>query len=139
MHLLWSYGSGLPFTPQFRNDRRRDPKLENSRRQPSSSRLDLSGDRNAKLWGQALTLFVDARNVLDARNIASSTWNDGFNPNVNQAGGDDYALYYTETGRAGGAYLQDVNGDHLLDWVPLRDPRVFEEGRNVRVGLALRF
>jgi hypothetical protein len=77
--------------------------------------------------------------VFDARNIAGLSWGDGFNPNVNLSGGDDYAIYYTETGRAGGAYLQDTNGDHVLDWVPLHDPRVFEEGRNVRLGLAMRF
>jgi outer membrane receptor protein involved in Fe transport len=139
MHVQWSYSSGLPFTPQFRNDRRQDPKLENSRRLPTASRLGLSGDRYLKLWGQDLTLFVDARNVFDARNIAGLSWGDGFNPNVNLSGGDDYAIYYTETGRAGGAYLQDTNGDHVLDWVPLHDPRVFEEGRNVRLGLAMRF
>ncbi|MEQ1831677.1 MAG: TonB-dependent receptor [Candidatus Eisenbacteria bacterium] len=139
MHMQWTYGSGLPFTPQFRNDRRRDPRLENSRRLPSASRLAVAGDRYLQLWGQDLTLFVDSRNLLDARNIAGLSWGDGFNPNVNLAGGDDYAIYYTETGRVGGGYLKDVDGDHVLDWVPLRDPRVHEEGRNVRVGLALRF
>jgi outer membrane receptor protein involved in Fe transport len=139
MQLQWGYGSGLPFTPQFRNDRRRDPRLENSRRQPSNSRLQISGDRYVRLWGQSLTLFADARNVLDARNIAALSWSDGFNPNVDLAGGDDYAVYYSETGRAGGAYLKDVGGDHVLDWVPLHDPRVFEEGRSVRVGLSMRF
>ena len=139
MNARWAYGSGLPFTPEFRNDRRRDPRLENSRRLPSNSRLDLSGDRDARLWGQSLTLFVDARNVLDMRNIAALSWSDGFNPNVNISGSDDYTVYYSETGRAGGAYLQDVNGDQVLDWVPLHDPRVFEEGRSMRVGLALRF
>jgi len=78
-------------------------------------------------------------NALDAANIAGLSFGDGFNPNVNLAGGDDYAIYYTETGRAGGAYLKDVDGDHVLDWVPLHDPRVFEEGRAVRLGLSLRF
>src|SRR5262249_49056231 len=53
MHAQWSYGSGLPFTPAFRSDRRPDPRLENSRRLPSNSRLDLSGDRNATVWGQS--------------------------------------------------------------------------------------
>jgi len=57
---------------------------------------------------------------------------------VNTAG-DDYKIYYTETGRVGGAYLQDVNGDNVLDWVPLHDPRVFEEGRNVRMGISVTF
>jgi len=139
MLLQWAYGSGLPFTPLFRNDRRRDPRLENSRRLPSTSRLAISGDRYLRLWGQELTLFVSARNVLDAKNIAGLSWGDGFNPNVNLSGGDDYAVYYSETGRAGGAYLQDANGDHVLDWVPLHDPRVLEEGRSVRLGLSMRF
>ena len=53
--------------------------------------------------------------------------------------GDDYTIYYTETGRAGGAYLQDTNGDNLLDWVPVQDPRVYEEGRYVRLGLSVTF
>ena len=48
-------------------------------------------------------------------------------------------IYYTETGRTGGAYLQDVNGDNILDWVALNDPRVYEEGRNVRMGLSITF
>ncbi|MCE9626959.1 MAG: TonB-dependent receptor [Candidatus Eisenbacteria bacterium] len=139
MHVQWSYGSGLPFTPRFRNDRRSDPKLENSRRLPTASRLSLSGDRYVRIWGQDLTLFADARNLLDARNVAGLSWGDGINPNVNLAGGDDYAIYYTETGRVGGAYLKDTNGDHELDWVPLQDPRVHEEGRSVRMGLAMRF
>lgn len=139
MHLQWAYGSGLPFTPAFRNDRRVDPALENSRRQPSTSRLSLSGDRYLRVWGQNLTLFADARNVLDASNIRALSWGDGFNPNVNLAGGDDYAIYFTETGRVGGAYLQDRDGDHALEWIPLHDPRVFEEGRNLRMGLAIQF
>ena len=36
--------------------------------------------------------------------------------------------------KAGGAYLQDVNGDNVLDWVPVHDPRVFQEGRAVDGG-----
>ena len=47
--------------------------------------------------------------------------------------------YFTETGRAGGAYLQDTNGDNFLDWVPVHDPRVFQEGRSVRMGLSITF
>jgi hypothetical protein len=60
-------------------------------------------------------------------------------PHINGAGGDDYAIYYTETGRAGGAYLQDTNGDQVPDWVPVRDPRVLEEGRAVRMGVSVAF
>ena len=60
------------------------------------------------------------------------------NQNVNRSG-DDYAIYYTQTGRAGGAYRQDTNGDGVDDWVPVNDPRVFEEGRNVRLGVSIVF
>jgi outer membrane receptor protein involved in Fe transport len=136
--MLWSYGSGFPFTPAFRNDRRPDPVLNNSRRLPSESRLTIDGDKFYRVWGQNVTLFVDARNVLDAKNISTLTASTFPNPYINTTG-NDYQIYYTETGRAGGAYLQDLNGDGYLDWVPVRDPRVFEEGRAVRMGLSVTF
>jgi outer membrane receptor protein involved in Fe transport len=136
--MQWLYGSGFPFTPAFRNDRRPDPALENSRRQPSNSRLTVDGDKYYKVWGQNVTLFFDARNVLNTKNIANITLNGFPNPYINSAG-DDYTIYYTETGRVGGAYLQDINGDNVLDWVPVRDPRVLEEGRNVRMGVSITF
>ncbi len=137
--MLWSYGSGFPFTPTFRNDRKPDPLLENSRRLPSSSRLTIDGDKYYKVWGQNVTLFFDARNVLNATTIASLVQNSYPNSNVDRAGGPDYLIYYTETGRAGGAYLQDINGDGIDDWVPVHDPRVFDEGRNVRLGVSVTF
>ncbi len=136
--MLWSYGSGFPFTPAFLNDRRPDPALNNSRRLPSESRLTIDGDKFYKVWGQNVTLFVDAKNVLDAKNIASLTQNSYPNPFINTSG-NDYQIYYTATGRAGGAYQQDLNGDGNPDWVPLNDPRVFEEGRNVRMGISITF
>jgi outer membrane receptor protein involved in Fe transport len=138
VRMLWSYGSGFPFTPAFRNDRRADPKLENSRRLPSKSNLALDGDKYYKVWGQNIQLFFDARNVLNVTNISQLSVDNFPNPFINVAG-DDYTIYYTETGRAGGAYLQDTNGDNLLDWVPVQDPRVYEEGRYVRLGLSVTF
>jgi len=137
--ILWSYGSGFPFTPTFRNDRRPDPVLTNSRYLPSSSRLTIDGDKFYKVWGQSVTVFFDARNVLNSNTIANLVQNSFPNNNVDRTGSSDYLIYYTETGRAGGAYLQDINGDNIDDWVPVRDPRVFEEGRNVRVGVRLTF
>jgi outer membrane receptor protein involved in Fe transport len=137
LRMLWTYGSGFPFTPAFRNDRRPDPALTNSRRMPSQARLTIDGDKFYKIWGQNVTLFVDARNVLDATNIQNLSPGRR-SPFINTAG-DDYTIYYTETGRAGGAYLQDINGDNVLDWVPTHDPRVFEEGRNVRMGVSVTF
>jgi outer membrane receptor protein involved in Fe transport len=138
VRMLWVYGSGFPFTPTFRNDRRPDPVLENSRRQPSNSVLTVDGDKYYRIWGQNVTLFFDARNVLDSKNLNALSFPSFPNPFLNQSG-DEYLIYYTETGRAGGAYLQDTNGDEVLDWVPLRDPRVFQEGRNVRMGVSVTF
>lgn len=136
--MLWSYGSGFPFTPAFRDDRKPDPKLQNSRRLPSNATLTIDGDKYYKIWGQNVTLFFDARNVLNQPNISSLSINPFPNPYVFTSG-DDYTIYYTETGRAGGAYLQDTNADGIPDWVPLHDPRVFEEGRNVRLGVSVTF
>jgi outer membrane receptor for ferrienterochelin and colicin len=136
--MLWLYGSGFPFTPTFANDRRPDPALENTRRQPSDARLTIDGDKYYKVWGQNVTMFFDARNVLNAKNISVLTQPAFPNPYINAAG-DDYLIYYTQTGRAGGAYLQDVNGDNIPDWVPVNDPRVFEEGRAVRMGISITF
>jgi outer membrane receptor protein involved in Fe transport len=136
--MLWQYGSGFPFTPAFRNDRRPDPALNNSRRLPADATLTVDGDRFMRVWGQNVTLFFEARNVLDAKNVQAITQGVFPNPFVNNSG-DEYIIYYTETGRAGGAYLQDTNGDGELDWVPINDPRVFNEGRNVRMGVSVAF
>jgi outer membrane receptor protein involved in Fe transport len=139
-NVLWQFGSGFPFTPTFRNDRRPDPALSNSRRLPSITNLSIVGDKFFKVWGQNTTLFVDARNVLDSRNVVTPQGRGSFpNPLVDLDGQSDYLKYYTETGRAGGAYLQDTNGDGLLDWVPVNDPVVFGEGRNVRIGASVTF
>jgi outer membrane receptor protein involved in Fe transport len=138
-NMLWTYGSGFPFTPTFENDRRPDPRLNNSRRLPSVSNLAIVGDKFYKVWGQNVTLFVDARNVLDGKNIANLVVGSFPNPNIDRDGQSDYAKYFTETGRTGGAYLQDVNGDGRLDWVPVHDPSVLAEGRNVRMGVSVTF
>ena len=139
MRVAWSYGSGFPFTPTYRNDRRADPILNNSRRLPSVATLTIDGDKFYRVWGQSLTLFFDVRNALNARNLNPNVTGDtALDPFLNTAG-NDYLIYYTETGRAGGAYLADVNGDNVLDWVPVHDPTVFLEGRTVRMGVSVQF
>ena len=42
-------------------------------------------------------------------------------------------------GKVDGIRLEDVDGDGGEDWVPVNDPRVFAEGRNIRLGVSLNF
>jgi len=134
---VYQFGSGFPFTPHERQERRQNPEVTNSRRLPSVSTLSMQGERFFRAWGQNLTLYVQGTNLLDAENISDiepSIWPEG---GINAK---SYLIYYTETGRAGGAFLtQDQDGDGKEDWFPVRDPRVFAQGRTIRVGLGVQF
>ncbi len=134
---VYQFGSGFPYTPHEREERRQNPELINSRRLPSVSTMSMQGERFFRAWGQSLTLYVQGTNLLDATNISDlepSIWPEGaINPQA-------YNIYYTETGRAGGAFLtQDQNGDGKEDWFPVHDPRVFQQGRTIRAGLGVQF
>lgn len=134
---VYTFGSGFPFTPHQREERRQNPEQINSRRLPSVSTLSMQGERFFRAWGQNLTLYVQGSNLLDAENISTldpDIWPYGaVNP-------QSYVVYYTETGKAGGAFLtQDRDGDGREDWYPVHDPRVFAQGRTIRVGLGVQF
>jgi hypothetical protein len=118
-----------------RDTRQTEPETINSRRMPSETTLNMRADKYYTVWGKQLSLFLDARNVLDAKNIGNLEPGNFPGPPVNTA----YVVYYTETGRAGGAYLKDVNRDGVDDFVPLNDPRVFGEPRTIRMGIGLEF
>jgi len=134
---VYQFGSGFPYTPHAREERRQNPEDINSRRLPSVSTLSMQGERFFRAWGQNLTLYVQGTNLLDAENISEldpDIWPEGqINPR-------SYVIYYSETGRAGGAFLtQDQNGDGREDWYPVHDPRVFQQGRTIRAGLGVQF
>jgi outer membrane receptor for ferrienterochelin and colicin len=134
---VYTFGTGFPYTPHERQERRQDPSITNSRRLPSTSQLSCQAERFFRAWGQNLTLYVQASNLLDAKNIAD------LQPSLWPYGAIDplsYNIYYSETGRAGGAFLtQDRNGDGREDWYPVNDPAVYEQGRTIRVGLGVQF
>ena len=134
---VYQFGTGFPYTPELRESRRQDPTLVNSLRLPSTSALSVQAERFFKVWGQNVTFYMQGSNLLDANNIADLTpslWPD------NQVSATSYRIYYTETGRAGGAFLTaDQNGDGREDWFAVNDPRVFEQGRVIRVGLGVQF
>jgi outer membrane receptor for ferrienterochelin and colicin len=134
---VYQFGTGFPYTPEQRDQKRIDPTTVNASRLPSTSRLSVQAERFFRVWGQNVTFYLQGSNLLDAKNISDlqpSLW-----PN-NQVNSHSYIVYYTETGRAGGAFLtQDLDGDGRDDWFPVNDPRVFEQGRVIRVGLGVQF
>jgi outer membrane receptor for ferrienterochelin and colicin len=134
--MLWLYGSGYPFTPVLPDQKRTDPEDVNSERLPSTSDLRMQADKYFRIWGQNVTFFVEARNMLDAKNIRLLEPSNFPNPYIDN---QPYTLYYTATGVAGGAYRDDLDGDGLDEFVPVNDPRVFDEGRLIRVGLGITF
>ncbi|HET9251013.1 MAG TPA: TonB-dependent receptor [Candidatus Eisenbacteria bacterium] len=134
---VYQFGTGLPYTPELREQRTQDPELINSERLPSTSTLSVQAERFFRVWGQSVTFYVQGSNLLDAENISDlqpSLWPD------NQVNPSSYDVYYTETGRAGGAFLtQDLDGDGREDWFAVNDPRVFQQGRVIRIGLGVQF
>jgi len=135
VHLAWQYMTGPPYTPYQRDTREIEPEMINSRRLPSETTLNVRADKYYTLWGKRLSLFADARNLLDAKNITQLAPGNWPAPPVQNA----YTIYYTETGRAGGAYLADRDGDGTEEFIPLNDPRVFGSPRTIRVGIGLEF
>jgi len=130
--LSFDYGSGFPWTPVFRFERRQDPLLENSERLPATYSLRLQAERHVNLYGQKLILYLQGFNLLNQDEV--TTIAPGLFPGPRDAN-PAYTSYLTETGKYGGAYLQDIDGDNRDDFVPLNDPRVFGQHRLFRVGV----
>ncbi|MFB3909186.1 MAG: carboxypeptidase regulatory-like domain-containing protein [Candidatus Eisenbacteria bacterium] len=135
---VWQFSTGFPYTPIERTTRQIEPEDQYSRRLPSTTSLDVQAEKYYQVWGQRFKLFLQSHNVLDAKNITELEPGNGIaGPSLR---GNDYVIYYTETGRAGGAYLgDDVNGDGVEDFVPLNDPRVYGDPRSIRVGVSFSF
>lgn len=134
--LTFTYGSGLPWTPFDRFARRQDPLLENSERLPATFSLDFQGERRVNFYGQRLTIYVQALNLINQDMVATIA--PGIFPGMINAG-SAYAPYLTETGKYGGAYLMDKDGDNLNEFTPINDPRVFDNHRLFRIGLGWQF
>jgi outer membrane receptor protein involved in Fe transport len=132
----FTYGSGFPWTPFDRYARRQDPLLENSERLPATFSLDIQAELNVNFYGQRLTLYLQGFNLINqdvVQNIQPAIF-----PGMNNATNAGVA-YLTETGKYGGAYLQDENGDNFDEFIPINDPRVFGQHRLFRIGLGWNF
>ncbi len=130
------YGSGFPWTPLDRYAKRQDPLLENSERLPSTLDVNMQFQRQINVYGQQLTLYVQGFNLLNQDQVISTQT--GVTPGMNNAVNAGRS-YLTETGKFGGAYLQDQNGDTFEEFIPIQDPRVFAQHRLFRIGLGWRF
>ena len=135
--VTFDYGSGFPWTPVFRFERRADPLLENSERLPPTYDVRIQAERSVNFYGQNLTLYLQGLNLLNEDSVESIS--PGLFPGLINNAANAGASYLTETGKYGGAYLQDVDGDSVTDFVPLNDPRVFGQHRLFRVGIGWRF
>ncbi len=139
--VTYSFGSGYPWTPSYRQVRRQDPELENSRRLPATHSLTLTAQKFFNIWGQDLTLFFDGRNLLDQDQVGSIS--PGIWPGTPHAQ-IAYVEYLTETDDAGnpqygGAFLADMDGDGEDEFHPVNDPRVYYPHRIFRIGFGFEF
>jgi hypothetical protein len=131
-----TYGSGLPYTPiQIGERTQRDADDINSRRLPSTFKVDADVSKHFGLWGQRFLASLRAYNLLDAENIREIAPDNAPHAFVQP---DDYLIYYTETGNAGGAAI-DVDEAGGVRYIPLNDPRVWDRGRVIRIGLGWAF
>lgn len=135
---IYSYGSGLPWTPVDRFARLNDPTWENSRRLEPTHKLSLQGRKLFNVYGRELTLFFEGRNLLD-EDILLPGGNAPFAFPALVAAGMDDGSYLTETGQYGGAYLQDQDADGRDDFNPVFDPTIWETHRLWRLGLGFEF
>lgn len=134
--IVYSFGSGLPWTPVDRFARRQDPLAENSRRLPATHIINLQGRKMFNLYGQELILFFEGRNLLN-QEVLLQIGPGAFPPMANA--GMDGGSYYTETGKTGGAYLQDINEDGLDEFNPVNDPTVWDVHKSWRIGFGFEF
>jgi hypothetical protein len=136
--VVYSYSSGLPWTPYDRFARRQDPLWENSRRLPTSHIINIQGRKMFSIYGQELMLFFEGRNLLDEDILSPGGVAPGASPGMANAGMDG-GSYLTETGQYGGAYLQDTNEDGMDEFNPVNDPTIWDSRKTWRIGFGFEF
>ena len=135
---IYQYGSGLPWTPFDRFARKQDPMWENSRSLEPTHRLRVQGRKQFNIYGRELTFYFEGRNLLDDDILLPFGTSPGVFPGMVGVGMDN-GSYLTETGRYGGAYLQDINDDGRDEFNPVYDPTIWETHRVWRLGIGFEF
>jgi hypothetical protein len=108
----------------------------NSERLPATFSLDVQAEQNINVYGQRLTLYLQGFNLINQDQVTRIQ--PGIFPGMNNAANAGRS-YLTETGKYGGAYLQDADGDGFDEFIPINDPRVFGAHRLFRIGIGWMF
>ena len=124
----------LPQRPQVRTRR-----WTNSRRLPSAARLTIDGDKYYKVWGQNVTLFFDAKQRARTRRTSSNSTASTASTRTSTRRAT--TTRSTTRRRDGPAAPTCRTSTATTSWTGCRckDPRVFEEGRSVRLGVSITF
>jgi len=134
----FSYGSGFPWTPFDRFAKRQDPMSENSERLPATFSLDIQLERNINFYGKRLSLQLQGLNVLD-QDVVLNPGGVGISPGMVNGAGVGGVAYPTETGKYGASLLQDADGNGVDEFIPITDPRTFDQHRLFRFGIGYYF
>ncbi|HXF48742.1 MAG TPA: TonB-dependent receptor [Verrucomicrobiae bacterium] len=130
MNFIWQYGSGFPFTPSNVYPglpaARTDLSRRNSLRLPPNSRVDVRFQKSFRVWKQDYTFQLWISNLFDRKNVAA----------VSGGGSSNTGRTNTNLVR-----LDPVSGYYVaLPGTPVQDdPRNYETGRNIKMGISIDF
>ena len=120
LNFIWQFKTGKPFTPDVNYPGLilvgREQPLNNSKRMPYYSTMDIRLDKNFQIWELNYTLSLWVDNLFD-------------HTNVNEV--------YSTTGLA---YSDQNNNGQIVTGIPTdQDPTLYDPGRRIQVGLSLNF
>jgi outer membrane receptor protein involved in Fe transport len=120
LNFIWQFKTGKPFTPDVHYPGLilvgNEQPLNNSKRMPYYSTVDIRFDKNFQLWKLNYTMSLRVNNLFDNKNI-----ND----------------VYSTTGLP---YTNENNNGQIITGIDIdEDATYYEPGRQVQVGLSLNF
>ncbi|MCC6349841.1 MAG: TonB-dependent receptor [Candidatus Eisenbacteria bacterium] len=145
LSLSWStrVASGLPWTPLYGDPSSSSeyPPAYTDQMALNSARLPWNENTNMALrctpgFLGRFTLMLSVTNLFANKADRLATLSGYPNPIINTLY-DEYGAYRTQTGRGGGAYWNDPDGDGVRQWIPVGDRRLAAPPRVVRLGLEL--
>lgn len=115
--LIGRYGSGLPYTPEYQNER---TAFENSARMPETISFDLKAHRDFLLGNIRVSLYTQIKNLFDRKNPVNV---------FNDTGSPSYSLVPT--------YVPEQPLHSLEDY--LTRPDYFSPPRQIIIGLKVNY